>query len=178
MRIWTVGGNGPSRRSALLLQSGAKAATINAVSSATSPAANAKISPHLEPYHAILAHHPPRPLFADEPMRVRQRLGAEWSTHKVLALTSEQARANTAAGRASGAEGSITKIAKAASNQSLHVLAMDLLGAQATGWAPEDPRPAEFVTQFLRTRANSIEGGTSEVMLGIVAKRILDLPGA
>ena len=31
---------------------------------------------------------------------------------------------------------------------------------------------------WLRTKANSIEGGTSEVMLGIVAKRILDLPGA
>src|SRR5665647_3206313 len=30
---------------------------------------------------------------------------------------------------------------------------------------------------WLRTKANSIEGGTSEVMLGIVAKRILDLPG-
>ena len=31
---------------------------------------------------------------------------------------------------------------------------------------------------WLRTKANSIEGGTAEVMLGIVAKRILDLPGA
>ena len=31
---------------------------------------------------------------------------------------------------------------------------------------------------WLRTKANSIEGGTTEVMLGIVAKRILDLPGA
>jgi hypothetical protein len=31
---------------------------------------------------------------------------------------------------------------------------------------------------WLRTKANSIEGVTSEIMLGIVAKRILDLPGA
>jgi acyl-CoA dehydrogenase len=31
---------------------------------------------------------------------------------------------------------------------------------------------------WLRTKANSIEGGTSEVMLNVVAKRILDMPGA
>jgi alkylation response protein AidB-like acyl-CoA dehydrogenase len=31
---------------------------------------------------------------------------------------------------------------------------------------------------WLRTKANSIEGGTSEVMLNVIAKRILDLPGA
>ncbi|MGH6786709.1 MAG: acyl-CoA dehydrogenase family protein, partial [Novosphingobium sp.] len=37
-------------------------------------------------------------------------------------------------------------------------------GARARGW--------------LRTKANSIEGGTSEVMLNVIAKRILDLPGA
>ena len=36
-------------------------------------------------------------------------------------------------------------------------------------------RPAR---EWLRTKANSIEGGTSEVMLGVVAKRILELPGA
>ena len=31
---------------------------------------------------------------------------------------------------------------------------------------------------WLRTKANSIEGGTSEVMLNVISKRILDLPGA
>jgi Acyl-CoA dehydrogenase, C-terminal domain. len=44
----------------------------------------------------------------------------------------------------------------------------------------ESPRSKEGARarDWLRTKANSIEGGTSEVMLGIVAKRILDLPGA
>ena len=64
----------------------------------------------------------------------RQRLAAEWSKGRVLALTTRRARANAAAGRAPGPEGSITKIAKAASNQTLQVLAMDLLGAAATSW--------------------------------------------
>jgi len=51
-------------------------------------------------------------------------------------------------------------------------------GIDALEW--ESPRSKEGARarDWLRTKANSIEGGTSEVMLGIVAKRILDLPGA
>ena len=51
-------------------------------------------------------------------------------------------------------------------------------GIDALEW--ESPRSKEGTRarDWLRTKANSIEGGTSEVMLGIVAKRILDLPGA
>ena len=51
-------------------------------------------------------------------------------------------------------------------------------GIDALEW--EGPRSKEGTAAraWLRTKANSIEGGTSEVMLGIVAKRILDLPGA
>ena len=51
-------------------------------------------------------------------------------------------------------------------------------GIDALEW--ESPRSKEGARarDWLRTKANSIEGGTSEVMLGVVAKRILDLPGA
>ena len=48
---------------------------------------------------------------------------------------------------------------------------MAAAGSDALGW--EDGRAATW----LRTKANSIEGGTSEVMLGIIAKRVLRLPG-
>ncbi|MFN7158445.1 MAG: acyl-CoA dehydrogenase family protein, partial [Erythrobacter cryptus] len=41
--------------------------------------------------------------------------------------------------------------------------------------ATEGGKPARA---WLRTKANSIEGGTSEVMLNVIAKRILELPGA
>jgi len=107
---------------------------------------------------------------------MRQRLAGEWSRGKVLALTSLRARANAAAGRAPGAEGSITKIAKASTNQSLQVLAMEVLGADATSWSPSDMESPDFVEQFLRTRANSIEGGTSEIQRNIVGERVLGLP--
>lgn len=108
--------------------------------------------------------------------QMRQRLVQEWSKGKVLALTSLRSRANAAAGKAPGPEGSITKIAKAASNQSLQVLAMEVLGAGATAWESTDNGPADFVEQFLRTRANSIEGGTSEIQRNIVGERVLGLP--
>ena len=112
---------------------------------------------------------------ADDPV-VRQRIAKEWTRGRLLALTSQRARAAATAGRAPGPEGSISKIAKAASNQSLQVLAMEVLGARATAWDDDDHDPGDFVEQFLRTRANSIEGGTSEIQRNIVGERVLGLP--
>jgi alkylation response protein AidB-like acyl-CoA dehydrogenase len=51
-------------------------------------------------------------------------------------------------------------------------------GIDALEWESERSKGGARPRAWLRTKANSIEGGTSEVMLGIVAKRILDLPGA
>ncbi len=107
---------------------------------------------------------------------IRQRLAREWTRGRLLALTAMRAKANAAAGKLPGPEGSISKIAKAASNQSLQILAMEILGARATAWDPDDPEPSDFVEQFLRTRANSIEGGTSEIQRNIVGERVLGLP--
>ncbi len=108
--------------------------------------------------------------------RWRQRVVAEWIKGRLLQLTALRARANAAAGRPAGPEGSISKIAKASANQSLQVLAMDLLGASATAWTQEATEEPAFVEQFLRTRANSIEGGTSEIQRNIVGERVLGLP--
>jgi acyl-CoA dehydrogenase len=49
---------------------------------------------------------------------------------------------------------------------------MAALGSAALEW---QGRP---VRDWLRSKANSIEGGTSEVQLNVIAKRILELPGA
>jgi alkylation response protein AidB-like acyl-CoA dehydrogenase len=51
-------------------------------------------------------------------------------------------------------------------------------GIDALEWESERSKGGARPRAWLRTKGNSIEGGTSEVMLGIVAKRILDLPGA
>jgi ABC-type proline/glycine betaine transport system substrate-binding protein len=42
----------------------------------------------------------------------------------------------------------------------------------------EQKAPEQAAREWLRTKANSIEGGTSEIQLAIIAKRILELPGA
>ena len=87
-----------------------------------------------------------------------------------------RARAQAAAGHPPGPEGSLTKIAKAASNQHLQELAIALLGMESVAWREGDADAEEWVTQFMRTRANSIEGGTSEIQRNIIGERVLGLP--
>ena len=63
-------------------------------------------------------------------------------------------------------------------NKRRHELLMAAGGSAALEWESAESRGGAKARTWLRTKANSIEGGTSEVMLGVVAKRILDLPGA
>ena len=51
-------------------------------------------------------------------------------------------------------------------------------GSNALEWDSDRSRGGKAAREWLRTKANSIEGGTSEIQLGIIAKRILELPGA
>lgn len=78
--------------------------------------------------------------------------------------------------RVKGPAGSITKIMKAKSNQEVQLVALDILGAQVTAWESADDEMWKYVREFLRTRANSIEGGTSEIQRNIVGERVLGLP--
>ena len=63
-------------------------------------------------------------------------------------------------------------------NKRRYDILMSIIGTQALGWSGDGFAPAELdvTRQWLRARANSIEGGTSEVQLNIIAKRILALP--
>jgi alkylation response protein AidB-like acyl-CoA dehydrogenase len=106
----------------------------------------------------------------------RQALAGVEIADRLLKLTAQRARDEAADGRPNPAIGSITKIAKAAGNQRLQEVAIEFLGADATAWRAGDREAEEWITQFLRTRANSIEGGTSEIQRNIVGERILGLP--
>jgi acyl-CoA dehydrogenase len=82
------------------------------------------------------------------------------------------------AGMAHPAQPSMMKYAGTELNKRRHELVMAAGGSDALEWDSERSRGGKAAREWLRTKANSIEGGTSEVQLGIIAKRILDLPGA
>ncbi|MEA3004605.1 MAG: hypothetical protein QOH81_3393 [Sphingomonadales bacterium] len=82
------------------------------------------------------------------------------------------------AGMAHPALPSMMKYAGTELNKARHELVMAAGGSNALEWESERSKQGKAAREWLRTKANSIEGGTSEVQLGIVAKRILDLPGA
>jgi len=107
---------------------------------------------------------------------VRQRLAQAVIEGRVIKMTNMRATAARKAGHQPGPEGSITKLFQAEYNQRLQDLAMDILGSQAMAWSPQDEGTAVTVRGFLRSRANTIEGGTSEIMRNILGERVLGLP--
>ena len=63
-------------------------------------------------------------------------------------------------------------------NKQRYELMMQAAGSEGLEWEGERTNDGQLSREWLRTKANSIEGGTTEVMLGIIAKQILRLPGA
>ena len=109
------------------------------------------------------------------------RLWADWEALRLTTLRANQMRK---AG-VPGPEGSTGKLAWADLNKAITAFTVELMGWDGTlypgGYVLH--RPTEFESagtpqrNFLRARANSIEGGTSEIMKNIVGERVLGLPG-
>ena len=93
-------------------------------------------------------------------------------------LTSRRAVEESATGLAPGALSSMFKFYGTEQNKGKYELLLDILGVQSLGWEGSSFSGEEINTTraWLRSKANSIEGGTSEVQLNIIAKRILGLP--
>jgi alkylation response protein AidB-like acyl-CoA dehydrogenase len=89
-------------------------------------------------------------------------------------------RAGLAAGRALGPESSVGKVHNGELNQRLQLAVTDLLGLEAIAWESDRPGYDESLPRevrgMLRSRANTIEGGTSEVNRNIIGERVLGLP--
>jgi len=81
-------------------------------------------------------------------------------------------------GRAHPAQPSMMKYAGTELNKRKLELEMAAGGSDALEWESERSNEGFVARTWLRSKANSIEGGTSEVQLGIIAKHILNLPGA
>ncbi|MBB4155254.1 alkylation response protein AidB-like acyl-CoA dehydrogenase [Sphingomonas jinjuensis] len=80
------------------------------------------------------------------------------------------------AGRAHPAQPSMMKYYGTELNKDRHELIMAAGGSDALEWESERSNTGAAPRAWLRTKANSIEGGTSEIQLNIIAKRILELP--
>ncbi len=128
----------------------------------------------------VWREHPER----HDPVR-RDRLARLWIDAEVLRLTNARATAKRKAG-AAGPEGSVAKLAFAETNRRIYELCMDVLGADGLLYPSyEMVRPQEASLtgggdprrMFLRSRAFSIEGGTSEILRNVLGERVLGLPG-
>ena len=109
-----------------------------------------------------------------------------WVEAEVVRLTNLRAGQLRAKGTP-GPEGSVAKLAFAELNQRIYSFCMNLMGPAGTlyregGYDMRRPEEVSFTEGdprhlFLRVRANSIEGGTSEVLRNILGERVLGLPG-
>jgi alkylation response protein AidB-like acyl-CoA dehydrogenase len=106
---------------------------------------------------------------ADDPL-IRQRFAQVFVEAQVLRLNAYRGLTATMKRGAPGPEGSLGKWHWAEVNQALTELAMDVAGSHAL--LADDA----WTYRFLRARANSIEGGTTEILRNIVAERVLGLP--
>jgi alkylation response protein AidB-like acyl-CoA dehydrogenase len=114
----------------------------------------------------------------------KDELMSLWIRAELLRLTNIRASQNRKMGDP-GPEGSIAKLAMAELNKDVYSFAVSMMGAEGmlfpSGYQKIRPEHAMGLENpqkaFLRSRANSIEGGTSEVMRNILGERVLGLPG-
>ncbi|MCQ4208632.1 acyl-CoA dehydrogenase family protein [Streptomyces longispororuber] len=114
---------------------------------------------------------------------LHQRLVKLWVDAEVARLTGERLRQQLVAGHP-GPEGAGMKLGFARLNQEISGLEVELLGEEGLlydDWTLRRPELVDFAGReagyrYLRAKGNSIEGGTSEILLNIVAERVLGLP--
>ena len=107
-------------------------------------------------------------------------LRAQIARHEVnegaFMLTMERVKQEAKAGQGVGATSAMLKYYGTELNKTRHELLMAMGGSEALSWEGEASNDGRLSKAWLRTRANSIEGGTSEIQLNIISKRILGLP--
>jgi alkylation response protein AidB-like acyl-CoA dehydrogenase len=106
----------------------------------------------------------------DQDALIQDRLGGLYASSEALRLLTYRGLSEIERDKRAGPRGSLAKLQWAEVNQAVTELAMDVCGAE--GLDPE----SIWSYRFLRARANTIEGGTTEVMQNIIAERVLGLP--
>jgi alkylation response protein AidB-like acyl-CoA dehydrogenase len=106
---------------------------------------------------------------ADDPV-IRQKLAQMMIEAELLRLNSWRGVTQIMKHGVPGPEGSLLKWQWSELNQALTELALEVQGEEGASW------DSPWTYQFLRARANSIEGGTTEILKNIIAERVLGLP--
>ena len=106
---------------------------------------------------------------------LRDRIAREWIDLQALKYTNYRALTGLERTGTPGPEGSVAKLRWSEANQRLTKLANEIIGQEAQ--VAEGDGPLGFWRyQQLRSRGNTIEAGTSEILRNIIAERVLDLP--
>lgn len=110
---------------------------------------------------------------------LRDELARFGILNECLDMTRQRIQQATEAGAKPGPESSIMKVAGTNIKQARYELGMRMGGLNAVGWEGDAFRQDDLTEtrEYLRSRANSIEGGSSEIQLNIIAKNVLGLPG-
>jgi alkylation response protein AidB-like acyl-CoA dehydrogenase len=112
---------------------------------------------------------------ADDPL-IRDRIARHWSELQALRFTNYRALTGLVKTGVPGPEGSVAKLHWSETNQRLTKLAIEILGPEAQLDAEEGRWNGYWQYQQLRSRGNTIEAGTSEVLRNIISERVLGLP--
>jgi alkylation response protein AidB-like acyl-CoA dehydrogenase len=119
---------------------------------------------------ALIQRHAP----VTDPV-MRQRLAQAYIEDRLVTFTNQRTGARRRSGQPPGPGGSISKLFYSEHTQRLQNLAVDLEGAAAQAWNPDDRWLKGTAWSLLRVRAKTIAGGTSEVQRNILGERILGL---
>jgi alkylation response protein AidB-like acyl-CoA dehydrogenase len=112
---------------------------------------------------------------ADE--HFRQRLAAWHMDNAAFELTLEREMSLQKAGHSPGPASSMFKLYGTELNKRKYELMMEALGFQSLVWeGTGEAKERQATRDWLRSKGNSIEGGTSEIQLNVIAKRVLGLP--
>ena len=112
---------------------------------------------------------------ADDPL-LRDRIARQWVELQALKFTNYRALTSLVKTGIPGPEGSIAKLHWSESNQRLTKLALEVIGAASQLDGADGVWEGFWQYQQLRSRGNTIEAGTSEVLRNIISERVLGLP--
>lgn len=107
---------------------------------------------------------------------LRQKLARFQLREQAFSLTMQRVGDEMKAGADPGPASSLLKYYGAKINKERHELNLAIGGMDSLGWEGEVFDEGRIARSWLRSKANSIEGGTSEIQLNIIAKRVLGLP--